>query len=336
MMDQCFSYSFSEDYDILRKLGPGFDLRVGSKDSFPAGSRLLIMVAHRQREMFCLISGMFLAREATFRVFYVRTLVREHAWELALDCERRFLEEARRRFGAQRYAWDYELASVGAKQSHHAPAPTLAHPCASEDTYTPLLEAIGLPWLRRRGREVLGRRVHISLSGFKGSSMLHNRESFSRESLEKNGFVVMPLADMDEAIGEKAKALLASPREDTKGLSPFVGEDEYDKDISFFLLEKTTRDVAGWAICRSWGTEAEIRRLFAASRFRRHNLGMRMGALILRILQDRSEGLSILALHSSESYASMHKLFQGYFSDFVDHETNLYRFLMVDEDAVKA
>lgn len=311
-------FSFSEGYAPLREACGQLGVIVGKESGFLPGWRLLLLTVRCNGDLIGMASGVFVPEEDTFRIFSVRILNKERLRELAIGALSALLKEARQRFGPRRYEWTYDLAT------------------GMRDIYAAFLKLLGLPWLKQVKREILGRRARISLSGFKGSSMLHNRESFSRESLAKSGFVMVPLAEIDAATKEKVERILSSPEEENAGLSPFVGDGDYDEATSFLLLEKSTGDVAGWIVCRQCGRDTEFRRWYTANRFRAQNLGIRMSALLLRIVQETSEGIGIFMLKSSPSYNSLHKLYKGYFSNAIECETDRCRIVMMDTSAVEA
>lgn len=320
------SFSFSEDYGTLMRLCREFDMITGDDGPLAPDCRILVLTIRRGEETVGFASGMFSAASDTFRIFGVRVPGEEHRRELATGSLRALLEEARERFGAKYYEWIYDL-QVGKK-----------------DIFEGFLRSLRIPWLKRVRREVLGRRVRIRTSGLAKSAMPHNRSSFSRESVARNGFVVVPLDEITPETAEKVNELLAAPEEENVGLSPFVGENNYDKRTSFVVLEKTTGAVAGWIVCRRQGRDTEFRRWYCSKRFRKENLGVIMIGLLLRTVQEAgdaqggasagagagdaapsSEGLLLFMLADSPSSAMLQKFYKSYFKGSIDWETDVCR-----------
>ena len=64
----------------------------------------------------------------------------------------------------------------------------------------------------------------------------------------------------------------------------------------------------------TYGKYIELRRLYVARRFRRRRLGQFLSALVLRLIQEKSEGLVFLA---NRERSSMQKIIRGYLRDTI-------------------
>ena len=301
---QDVEFSFSEGYARLRELCQCFDISVGEERHFRPDQRILLLAVRCNGEMIGMASGVYSASASalahpcalpdddSFRIFNVRIEDREKRRQLAVSSLCALLEEARRRFAPRRYEW--------------------------------------MPWLKQAAREVVGRRVRVFSSALRDSSMPHNRHSFSRESLERNGFVILPLDALDPGTEEKIKALLAAPEEDNRGLSPLEEKDSYDRDTSFVVAEKATGDVAGWMVCRPHGKDLELCCWYCANRFRAKNISMVVSGFLLRTVQEAWDSLTFTTMARYSSYPALRKFFSAYFKDGAANQADVCRIVFAD------
>ena len=341
---QDVEFSFSEGYARLRELCQCFGISVGEERHFRPDQRILLLAIRCNGEMIGMASGVYsapasalahpcaladartahpapasalahpcaLPDDDSFRIFNVRIEDREKRRQLAVSSLCALLEEARRRFAPRRYEWMYDLAP------------------GARDSYANFMKRLNLPWLKQAAREVVGRRVRVFSSALRDRSMPHNRHSFSRESLERNGFVILPLDALDPGTEEKIKALLAAPEEDNRGLSPLEEKDSYDRDTSFVVAEKATGDVAGWMVCRPHGKDLELCCWYCANRFRAKNISMVVSGFLLRTVQEAWDSLTFTTMARYSSYPALRKFFSAYFKDGAANQADVCRIVFAD------
>lgn len=307
------SFSFSEDIGEVEELCERFDIFIGDKDMMSPRQKILLLKVHKDEEIIGMASGMYFDNENSFHILALRINDKENLRVIATTALSSLLEEAKRRFKSRRYEWFYDIKAN------------------SRDIYASFIKMLALPWLKQVSREVLGRRALLLSSGMTKPTLPHNRASFSRESFDKSGFRVVSLADIDSSAKEKIDALLASPKEENVGLSPFVGKD-YDNATSFVIVDNETGDVAGWIVCRKRGKFTDFRRWYCASRYRHKNLGVLMVGLLLRTVQEISEGLIIFMLYKSASSDMLGKFYKSYFKGSIASEMDFCHLVLEDSE----
>ena len=306
------SFVFRECYEAVRELSGRFGLAGGSEggpseDVLPEHRFLALSLrrgAHPCASEIGMASGLYLPGRDIFRILAVQIRAKDGLRELTFRALRALLEAARERYGAHLCEWIYEW------------------PAGKRDPHPSILARFGFPWLGTPTREVAGQRVFAASEKLSEPSLLHNRPCLSRESMARQGFADIPFASLEQGTLAGIRELLDSPTEDTEGLSPFVEAGEYDPELSFVSIDAKTGEVAGWVVCRPYGKYIELRRLYVARRFRRRRLGQFLGALVLRLIQEKSEGLVFLA-HRERS--SMQKIIRGYLRDTIVATHDLWR-----------
>lgn len=301
------TYSFlpTDTYAGVREIYTSLGIIVEATSSLEADQQIFALRICRPEGETCgIASGIYHAPKKGFQILKLYLRREERTKEHVLEALRELLSRARERFHPDRYEWMYQQREEG------------------RDPYLSLVKGLGLSWLSPAVRRHAGIVMKLSTAVLRDDGMKHNHYCLP-EYAARMGYAFLPWKTCGEAIKDEIRALLASPGENTEGLSPFIG-DAYDPATSFVLTHEGK--VCGWVICAKAGDDGvEIRRWYIAHAGRRRLAGQFLGAHMLRIIQAQCQTVYFTVLDHSKS---MQRFAKGYLGGAILEEANLYRLEM--------
>lgn len=303
-------YTFlpTDNYEGVREIYTSLGMTVEATSSLEEGQRIFALGIHCQDGGTCgIASGIYHSSKKRFQILGIYIRREDRKKELVRAALGELLNRVRGQFHPGSYEWIY-------RQKDEV-----------SDLHLSLLRGLDLPWLSSAVRRRVGIVIKLDTAILRdaGMKLKHNRPYLSSEHMASMGYSFLPWRNCGEEIKGKIRTLLASPEENTEGLSPFL-VDKYDPATSFVLTHDSS--VCGWVICtKDDAGGVEIRRWYITSAARRNLAGQFLGAYMLRVIQERYKSVYFAVLEHSKS---MQRFAKGYLGCAIVEETPLYRLEM--------